>query len=131
MTVQLSDKTKRYLWVLSACGAAAGFLNGLLGAGGGIVLVYTLGALRQNREPDGVRDTFAATVACVIPMSILSALLYTADNPIPTQDIAAMFLPAAAGGLLGAFLLDKTDTKLLKKLFAALVLFGGIRMLTR
>ncbi len=131
MMVQMSDKTKRHLCILSACGTAAGFLNGVLGAGGGIVLVYALSPLRKERDPSEVRDNFAATVACVLPMTALSAILYTADNAVPAAGTSALFLPAAMGGLVGALLLDKIDTKLLKKLFAALVLFGGLRMLTR
>ena len=37
--------TVRQLGILAAGALAAGFLNGLLGAGGGVVLYFTLGAI--------------------------------------------------------------------------------------
>ena len=129
MVVHISDKTKRSLVRLSACGAAAGFLNGLLGAGGGIVLIYALSALHPQADAEEVRDIFASAILCVIAMSVLSAALYTAEHGIGTETISGLFLPAAAGGVLGAYLLDKISTGILKKIFAALVLIGGLRMI--
>jgi len=130
MMFVLSQKSKRTAAALLLCGAAAGFLNGLLGAGGGIVLIYALAALKQDDSPDAVRDTFAAAVACILPMTALSALLYASDGRIRWEEVPMLVLPAAAGGILGAFLLDRLPTKLLKKIFAVLVLIAGIRMLT-
>ena len=129
MLIALSGKAKRRIAALLLCGAAAGFLNGLLGAGGGILLVYALSALNTDKSPAGVRDNFAATIACVIPMTVLSVILYAAEGRVSFASVSPLLLPAAAGGVLGAFLLDKISTKLLKKIFALLVLFAGIRML--
>ena len=129
MVVHISDKTRRDIVRLSAYGIAAGFLNGLLGAGGGIVLIYALSALHPQADAEGVRDIFAAAILCVIAMSALSAALYTADHGIGTEVISDIILPAAAGGILGAFLLDKIRTDTLKKIFAGVVLFGGLRMI--
>ena len=129
MVLEVSRKAKRTVLALSAAGLAAGFLNGLLGAGGGIVLVYALSLLRPDRSPDGVRDTFAATVACVLPMTAVSALLYAESGRLGGISLTGMILPAAAGGVCGALLLDKISTGILKKIFAALVLFAGIRMI--
>jgi len=131
MVLQASPKAKRNMLALLAAGIAAGFLNGLLGAGGGIILIYALSAMNRDTTPEGVRDNFAATVACVIPMTALSALLYTANGTVQAGTFSSLLIPAAAGGAAGAFLLDKINTKLLKKIFAALVVFAGIRMLTR
>lgn len=129
MMLEISPKAKRNFFVLLVAGAAAGFLNGLLGAGGGIVLIYTLHALYCDGSAESVRDYFAATIACVIPMTLLSALLYAADGKLMTAGASALSLPAVAGGALGAFFLDKIQTKFLQKLFAALVILAGMMML--
>ena len=131
MVLQISSKAKQNILMLFAAGIGAGFLNGLLGAGGGIVLLYALSMMNPDSSPEGVRDNFAATVACVLPMTALSVLLYTAGGTVKAGTFASLFIPAAAGGSAGAFLLDKISTKLLKKIFAALVVFAGIRMLMR
>ena len=45
------------------------------------------------------------------------------------SDQLPLLLPAAAGGLLGAFLLERTSPRRLRRLFAAVILVSGIRML--
>lgn len=131
MQIQVSSKAKRTLLALVLTGAAAGFLNGLLGAGGGILLVYALSALNPDKSPDGVRDNFAATIACVLPITALSAAVYTAGGRVDAAALSPLILPAAAGGLCGALLLDKINTALLKKIFALLVVYSGASMLLR
>jgi uncharacterized membrane protein YfcA len=49
-------------------------------------------------------------------------------RPEPTL-LLLLIIPAAAGGLLGAKLLGRLPDRVLKKLFAALVVISGIRML--
>jgi len=131
MQIQVSRRTKRQFVLLIAAGLAAGFLNGLLGAGGGVLLIYALSALNPDKSPDGVRDNFAATVACVLPVTLLSAILYAADGRMDFAAVTPLVLPAILGGTAGAVLLGRIPTKLLKKLFALLVIWSGISMLTR
>ena len=45
------------------------------------------------------------------------------------RSLLPLLLPAAAGGLLGAFLLERTSPRRLRRLFAAVILVSGIRML--
>jgi uncharacterized membrane protein YfcA len=42
----------------------------------------------------------------------------------------AVYLPAALiGGLIGAFLLDKLKFKFIKKIFAVLIIYAGVRII--
>ena len=111
------------LW--AAVGLGAGFINGLLGAAGGILLVTALpylptpSLLSVGANPYGQagadrRDLFASALAGV--------------DPLP-RSLLPLLLPAAAGGLLGAFLLERTSPRRLRRLFAAVILVSGIRML--
>lgn len=130
MQMQITQRARSF-FVLLATGAAAGFLGGFLGAGGGILLVYALSALNPDKSPAGVRNNFAATVACVLPVTALSAVLYAEAGHFSLSDAYPLFIPAAAGGLIGAWLLDRIDTAVLKKIFSVLVLWGGASMLLR
>ncbi len=66
----------------------------------------------------------------MLPVSAVSGLFYWLGGirPSPTL-LLALILPAALGGLLGAKLLAVIPNHLLKKLFAAVVVVAGIRML--
>lgn len=131
MQITVSRRAKTRLILLLSVGAAAGFLNGLLGAGGGILLVYALTAMNPDRSPDAVRNNFAATVAAVLPVTLLSTVLYAADGRMDFSAVTPLVLPAILGGTAGAFLLGRINTTLLKKLFALLVIWSGLYMLLR
>lgn len=131
MQITVSRRAKTRLILLLSVGAAAGFLNGLLGAGGGILLIYALTATNPDRSPDAVRNNFAATVAAVLPITLLSTVLYAADGRMDFSAVTPLVLPAILGGTAGAFLLGRINTTLLKKLFALLVIWSGLYMLLR
>lgn len=128
-------------WTLCALmGLGAGLLNGLLGAAGGILLVALLPRvtppvpLYPPARPLGDlhehRDVLATALAVMLPVSAVSGMFYWLGGirPSPTL-LLSLILPAAAGGLLGAKLLAKIPNDLLKKIFAAVVVIAGLRML--
>ena len=128
-------------WTLCALmGLGAGLLNGLLGAAGGILLVALLPRvtppvpLYPPARPLGDlherRDVLATALAVMLPVSAVSGMFYWLGGirPSPTR-LLSLILPAAAGGLLGAKLLAKIPNDLLKKIFAAVVVIAGLRML--
>lgn len=113
--------------VLLFGGLAAGFLNGLLGAGGGIVIIWILEKAMGDITRDS-RDIFANALAVMLPISAVSTITYAISGSLPTEDITRFVLPAILGGLFGAFLLDKISTAAVKTLFCFLVILSGIMM---
>ncbi len=128
-------------WVsVITLGFGAGLLNGLLGAAGGILLVAVLPYLRPAQilysvnGPLGVhherRDLLASAMAVMIPVSVLSAIFYAVSGIRPSWDTVLLLIPPAIiGGIIGAKLLGRLPETLLRKLFAALVVVSGLRML--
>ena len=121
--------------ILSSASVAAGFLNGLIGTGGGIILYFTLrflnnragGGIAQNDEQ--MKDIMVMIVACVIAMSTVSALVYMLKGTLVYNKLP-VYLPAALiGGVAGAFLLEKLKFKFIRKIFAALIIYAGVRMI--
>ena len=106
-------------------GVAAGFLNGLLGAGGGIVIVFGLGALlgKQLEDP---RTVYATAIAVMLPLSAFSAWQYFQNGHLTEGNLGLLVLPALAGGAVGAWLLRRLTPNLLARIFAAVVLISGI-----
>ena len=108
-------------------GLVAGFLNALLGAGGGIPLLLGLQALLGKRVADG-RRFFTTTLAVMLPLSLLSVWQYQKKGALPTPPLFALLVPAVLGGALGALLLPRLSVGALRKIFATVVLFSGIFM---
>ncbi len=110
-----------------AIGALAGLVNGLLGAGGGIIITWYLS---KKLECENRNDVFANAVATMLPISVLSIILYfTKGYIILNSEFYSLLLPALVGGTLGAYLLTKIKFKLVKILFAVLVVISGFSMI--
>ena len=80
-------------------------------------------------ERGALRDFFAQNITVVAAMSAVSAVMYAISGKLNFGGSLIYLLPAAAGGICGALLLDRIDTFILKLIFAAVTIYGGIRML--
>ena len=124
--------TRRHtrLGALLAFGLAAGLINGLLGTGGGIILVFAISYFCKNTLPDR-RDVCANALVVTLALTLLSTTLYIGGGNAPPADLSRFVLPGAVGGLAGGFLLGKITPTALGKLFAVLLVVSGIFMLVR
>lgn len=121
---KISKKTRIIL--LGVLALAAGVVNGFLGTGGGIVLMLALTLVPAN-DDTAARDRFATVIAVILPLSLVSAVAY--GESVDLSAASPYILPGILGGVLGALLLDKLSVKLIKKLFAAMVIWAGISFL--
>jgi len=113
------------MWLGALAGGLAGIANGLFGGGGGMILVPMLvGVCKLER-----RKAFATSVCVILPLCVLSAIIYFFRGGL---DLMAA-LPYLAGGLVGGFiggkLFRKVDMTWLRRGFALLLLYGGVKAL--
>ena len=128
MTVVPGKKGRASLCLAAVGALFAGVVNGMLGTGAGTVFFLISRRLYKNDSSVGAKDCFALAMTAVFPVSLLSLVTYAEGGP--SGDLLfPLLLPAAAGGLLGAFLSDRIGQKTLKKIFAAVVVFGGAYMI--
>ncbi len=109
---------------MSVAGAAAGLINGLFGAGGGMVLVPLLGKKTGLSE----QERFPASVAIIAPVCVIS-LLFTANWNLTFRQILPYLLGSAVGGIAAGFLGKRIPTIWLHRILGMLILWGGIRYL--
>lgn len=115
---------------LALAGLLAGFINGLLSAGGGIVIVLALSKLLGDTL-EHKNDVFANALCVMLPLSLFSCLLYALKGNLITEGFGVFALPAILGGAVGGALLGKLKAAFVKKLFAALVIVSGILLIVR
>ena len=106
-------------------GAAAGLINGLLGAGGGMVLVPLL--VRWCGLGD--KHAFATAISIILPLSIVSIVVFAFKASLPLSDAWPYLAGGLVGGVLGGLLFKKMSANLLHKLLGAVILWGGIQLL--
>ena len=132
----LSAPQKNFLLITG--GIAAGFINGLLGAGGGILLVFIMGLILPatgNGANDALapdkRDIFANALAAMLPVTVVSVISYAARGDIHLDGAETYVFPAVIGGIGGAWLQDKLRFETVRRMFAILVIISGIAMLLK
>ena len=108
------------------CGLLAGIVNGLLGAGGGMVVVPMLE--KSGLEP---KESHATSIAVITPLCILSAFFYLQGKNVRLAD-ALPYIPAGlAGAFLGAKALPHIPAGMLRRIFGFFMIYAAYRMLWR
>ena len=115
---------KRYVGI-GLAGFGAGILNGLFGAGGGLVLVPILSVLTDLEQ----QDMFAISVAILLPVCAISLLFSTGWGQFSLSQALPYLLGSAAGGMIAATLGKKIPTLWLHRVLGILILWGGVRYL--
>jgi uncharacterized membrane protein YfcA len=112
---------------LLVIGAVGGFLSGLLGVGGGIVMVPLLVLWAGYAQ----RNAHATSLGAIIPISIAGVVTYGIAGEVRVWYAIALAAGAVAGARLGAGLLTRLDEHALKLTFgvflAAVAIFMGVR----
>lgn len=106
-------------------GAAAGVANGFFGGGGGMILVPLLTRWCGLEQ----RKAFATSVAIILPLCALSSAVYFFRGGLDFR----LALPYLIGGLIGGFaggrLFRRLNMDWLRRVFALLILYGGVKAL--
>ena len=103
----------------------AGFLNGILGTGGGIPLWFA--AIKKEDK----RTAFATAATGVLFLCITSILLYNGDRIEDVKFSALTLWIALLGSTAGALLLKILPLGLLRIIFAFLMIAAGAYSLIR
>ena len=118
------QKKKRYFGIALA-GALAGAVNGLFGAGGGMVLVPLLTRLSPLKE----NAVFPASISIILPVCLVSLTVTAVTGEIAWNQSIPYLISSAAGGILAGIWGRKIPVLWLHRGLGILILWGGCRYL--
>lgn len=106
-------------------GLAAGLFSGFMGLGGGIlltpVLVYIFGLTQHQAQGTSL-------AVMVPPITLLAALRYYYSGNVKLDIAIFIALGFAAGGLIGAQIVQAVPDLVLKKIFGTILLAVAVKM---
>lgn len=112
--------------LLALIGVIAGMLSGLVGVGGGIVmvplLIYLMGF--NQHQAQGTSLT-----VLVVPVTAAAVYNYYKEGYIDWRYAGIIALFFVVGGYFGSKMAISIDQKMLKKIFAVVLLFVAGKML--
>ena len=117
----LHKKWTRY----ALTGAVAGIVNGLFGAGGGMVLVPLL--IRFCKLED--KKAFASAISVILPLCLVSIVTYYFRDVFPIQKAFPYLVGGLIGGMIGGILFKRVSVTFLHRSLGLIILWGGIRLL--
>lgn len=105
-------------------GLLVGFLSGVFGGGGGMIVVPLLVFALGLQE----KDAHATAILTILPISIASSVVYIASGNVDYIQLLYSAIGFVVGGALGAFLLKKMNNVVLRVIFAIIMILAGAKM---
>lgn len=107
------------------CGLGAGAVNGLFGAGGGMVLVPLLTRFTELDED----EVFPASISIILPICLVSLGVSALRAPLPVSRALPYLFGSAIGGILAGLIGKRIPTLWLHRILGVFILWGGVRYL--
>ena len=117
--------TKNNALISIITGAIAGFINGVFGGGGGMVLVPMLTKFLKFSS----KNSHATAILIILPLSIISGILYLTFGKFDVSIGVPTIIGIVVGGIVGAILLSKLSSKWIMIIFAIVMAIAGGKML--
>lgn len=111
--------------LLIIIGLSAGFLSGLLGIGGGIIIVPALVLLLGMTQHEAQGTSLAVLV---FPAGILALMNYYKNGYVDLKVSIILILTFIIGGYFGSLVSMEIQEKVLRKIFSIFFILVAIRM---
>lgn len=105
-------------------GILTGLTNGLFGSGGGTLLVPGMIFLLGVEE----HKAHATTISIILPLAIVSTYIYYRSGIMSFNITLKVAMGGVLGGYVGAKLLSKIPSNILRKIFAIFMMIAAFRM---
>ncbi|MHB1090969.1 MAG: sulfite exporter TauE/SafE family protein [Ilumatobacteraceae bacterium] len=114
----------RRIWMFIAVGIAAGFLSGVFGVGGGILVVPGLIMVARMDQ----RLAHGTSLAAILPISFASLITYWGHQHVDWPVAMWLTCGAVIGSIIGTRLLVVASKRTLGLIFASVLIVSAIRL---
>lgn len=126
MKASTNKKSMNEILIFLAVGLAAGYMSGLVGIGGGLVivpvLVYALGFSQQTAQG-------TTLFMFLFPIGILGVMQYYKAGHVDWRAALFICVTFVIGNFFGSKTALAVDQAMLKKIFGGIIIVLGIKML--
>ncbi len=117
-------KMKKMSLLMAVAGLFIGFVNGLFGAGGGMLAVPVLTMVAGLN----MKRSHATAILVILPLCAVSSVVYLSKGIDGGDVFLPTILGVVLGGIFGAYALKKCSNIFLQILFYGVMLLAGIKM---
>jgi len=121
---RMPRRDARFFVLVVAIGLLSGFLAGLFGVGGGILMVPALTLLLGVEQ----RLAHGTSLTAIIPMALVGVTGYALGDSVDWAAALLLTLGAAGGTVLGTAALHRLPQRVLRLAFAAFLVVTAARM---
>ena len=122
-----TEETQELKWTYGLIiGAVIGFLSGMIGIGGGIILSPVILLFHWAK----MKETAAVSALFILVNSISGLIALTSKGFTPNPEIYIWLVAAVIGGFAGAYLGSKKfNNNVLKYILAAVLLVASVKLI--
>ncbi len=120
-------KVWKFILFSLIAGLTVGFVNGFMGAGGGMLLVPLLTWLFAMNT----KVTHSTAVFVILPICLISGITYIVKGVVDWSVLLPVAIGTLIGGIIGTFALKKLSASWLNYIFYGVMIFSGVWLLVR
>lgn len=113
--------------LLIALGLLVGFVNGFLGAGGGMFLVPCIIPILKMET----KVAHATAILIILPISLVSGVIYALKGSFNFDIFLPCLIGTVVGGVLGTFILSKLKSDIITAIFSVVMIAAGVIMIVK
>lgn len=113
--------------LLIALGLVVGFVNGFLGAGGGMLLVPCIIPILKMET----KVAHATAILIILPISLVSGVIYALKGSFNFDIFLPCLIGTVVGGVLGTFILSKLKSDIITAIFSVVMIAAGVIMIVK
>ena len=120
---------KKWLQILLLIGLGifVGFVNGFLGAGGGMLVVPCIIAILKM----DTKIAHATAILIILPICIVSGIIYAVKGAFEFDVFLPCLIGTVVGGVLGTFILSKLKNDIITAIFSLTMITAGVMMIVK